>query len=58
MIGYNPVKIAWFATIALGSIEVGAFGEDGRVETRFEERLADSEVEFEAMAKERRGRGE
>jgi hypothetical protein len=37
---------------------VGAFGKDGRVDTRFEERGTASEVEVEAMAKERRRRGE
>jgi hypothetical protein len=45
MIGYTPVRIAWFAIIAAGSMEVGAFGAEGTVETRFEERRAVSEVE-------------
>jgi hypothetical protein len=34
---------------------VGGFGKDGRIDVRFEERLAESEVEFEAIARERRG---
>ena len=38
VMGNSPVRLAWFAKIAVGSIFVGAFGRVGAMETRFEER--------------------
>ena len=48
--GYTPVRTAWLAMIAAASIETGAFGGAGALETRLDERR---EASDEAIARRR-----